>query len=100
MKGILQRVNEGNDKPGSLKGVAVAFYFISLIVAFIAGGYYERAKVPVAPATAMVDPVSATPTPSDQPAPIATPAPVPATHFTPPALITSEEPSSAPVRIE
>jgi len=98
---LLQRVNAGNEKPGSLKGVAIAFYFISLIVAFIAGGYYERAKAPATPATTMIETVSAIPTPAEQtPAPLATAAPVPATHFTPPALITSEEPSSTPLRIE
>jgi len=98
---LLQRVNEGNANGGSLKGVAVAFYLISVIVAFIIGGYYERAKAPAAPVTTTVETVSAIPTPADQiPAPVATAAPVPATHFTPPTLITSTEPSSTPVRIE
>ena len=98
---LLQKVNDGNGKSGSLKGPAFAFYLISLVVAFIAGGYYERAKAPVVPSTTMVETVSAIATPPEQiPEPLATVAPAPTTHFTPPVLITSEEPSASPVRIE
>ena len=97
---MLQRVSNSNEKPGSLKGPAIIFYAISLIVAFIAGGYYERAKAPVAPTATVAEATpEALPTPQEpiSPAPLASA--TPATHFTPPPLITSE-PSSTPVRVE
>ena len=98
---MLQKVNDGNGKSGSLKGPAIVFYLISLVVAFIAGEYFERAKAPAVTYTNTVGFVSdATTSPSQTPAPLATATPAPTASFSPPALITSEEPSSTPVRIE
>ncbi|MGB8352698.1 MAG: hypothetical protein WCD79_02320 [Chthoniobacteraceae bacterium] len=98
---MLQRVNDGNGKSGSLKGPAIIFYLISLVVAFIAGGYFERAKAPVVPNRVNVETVSEISTPPEQtPAPLAPATPAPTASFKPPVLITSEGPSSTPVRIE
>jgi len=98
---LLQRVNDGDGKPGSIKGPAVIFYIVSLVVAFLAGGYYERVKMPV-PTRATGD-VTAEAIAVSTPAEMATPAPIataaPTARFSPPPLITSE-PSSTPVRIE
>lgn len=107
---LLQKVGDAPDKPSSMRGAAVIFYFISLLVAFLAGIYFERLKVPPSMEGTDKAPPSETEA-SETPAtgsagmvatgtPSASPSPTAAKPFTPPTLISQTESSSTPVRVE
>ncbi len=99
---LLQRVSHEPENEGSINGMKILFYILSLAVAFMAGEYRERTKshAPApAPSTQETQAVAATPPPQVAvvPTPSATPAAVVATHSSTPGLISS---TPTPTRIE